>query len=53
MSGNKRSLTLTDFIVMAAHHPRRANTHEGADEVLAGHAPGVAVVEPLGTLIQV
>lgn len=32
-------LTHTAFAVRPARHPRRTDAHEGADQVLAHHAP--------------
>ena len=46
-------LTHAALSVWSALHARRADAHEVPDQVLAGHALGVAVVQPLGTLVLV
>lgn len=47
------SLTHTAFSVRPAGHPRRADTHEGANQILAHHAPRFTVMQPFSTFIQV
>lgn len=47
------SLTHASLSVRPALHARRADAHEGADQVLAGHSLGVAVVQALGAFVLV
>lgn len=47
------SLTHASLPIRSALHARGADAHEGADQVLAGHALGVAVVQALGAFVLV
>ena len=47
------SLTYTAFSVRPAGHPRGADTHEGANQILAHHAPRFTVMQPFSAFVQV
>lgn len=44
---------LAPFSIRPAGHARRADTHEGPDQVLADHASGFTVMESLRAFIQI
>lgn len=46
-------LIYTALAIGPAGHAWGADAHEGADQVLAHHASRLAVVQPLGTLVQI
>lgn len=46
-------LTHASLSIWSVLHARRADTHEGTNQVLTGHTLGVAVVQTLGALVLV